>query len=193
MKLLIVQSSPFSCYALNLGSSLRLTDQVSHPHKTTCKIILLHILIFTISDLKRKTKNSELKGSSIHRILPEFLFVRVVLKYLNFATFSPLYCDNVAHSDFKFITGNRYKMAFILQPCLGPLEEGAHSQKFPDSCVLHTHWSNPSHRVLYRLRNKPIETGSKTQGKEKESCVNGRLMQLQHNISCYEKIRLHGT
>jgi len=32
---------------LSLRSSLNVRDQVSHPYKTTCKIIVLYILIFT--------------------------------------------------------------------------------------------------------------------------------------------------
>jgi len=41
----ILISTLFS-YTLNLRSSLTLRDQVSHPYKTTCKNIILHIFIF---------------------------------------------------------------------------------------------------------------------------------------------------
>ena len=39
---------------LSLRSSLNVNDQVSHPHKTTGKIIFLYILIFKILDSKMK-------------------------------------------------------------------------------------------------------------------------------------------
>ena len=41
---------------LSLRSSLYVSDQVSHPHKTTCKIIVLYILIFIFLDSKLKDK-----------------------------------------------------------------------------------------------------------------------------------------
>ena len=44
-------NTPFS-NALSLRSLLNVSDQVSHPYKTTDKIIVVHILIFIFSDSK---------------------------------------------------------------------------------------------------------------------------------------------
>jgi hypothetical protein len=46
---------PFSCF-LNLCSLLRVTHQVSHPYKTTGKILVLYISIFMYSDRKEDAK-----------------------------------------------------------------------------------------------------------------------------------------
>ena len=43
---------------LSLRSSLNVSDQVSHPHKTTGKIIVLCILIFQFLDSKLEDNNS---------------------------------------------------------------------------------------------------------------------------------------
>jgi hypothetical protein len=63
-----MQSSPLPCYLISLGpqyptqhfilgnlslhSSLNVSDQLSHPHKTTGKIVVLYNLIFTFFDSK---------------------------------------------------------------------------------------------------------------------------------------------
>jgi hypothetical protein len=47
---------------LSLLSSLSVRGQVSHPYKTTCKSIILNILIFNLLDMGGKT-DSELKDS----------------------------------------------------------------------------------------------------------------------------------
>jgi hypothetical protein len=47
----------------NLCSCLKVTDQVSLPHKTQGKSIVLYISIFTFLQADRKTKDSELHGS----------------------------------------------------------------------------------------------------------------------------------
>jgi hypothetical protein len=67
MKLLIVQFSSTSCYfgpsvlcstvfSISLCSSLNIRDKVSHPHKTTGKIMVLYILIFTFLGSRRDDK-----------------------------------------------------------------------------------------------------------------------------------------
>jgi hypothetical protein len=72
VQLLIMQFSLTSCHlsllgpnillstlfsnTLNLCSSLKVRDKVSHPYKTRCKIIVLYILIFTFLDSRREDK-----------------------------------------------------------------------------------------------------------------------------------------
>src|SRR5215510_1501782 len=43
--------------ALSVCSSLNVSDQVSHPYKTTVRIIVLHILIFKILDSNLEDKS----------------------------------------------------------------------------------------------------------------------------------------
>jgi hypothetical protein len=73
VNLLIVQLPPFSCYLILLGPtillrtlfsntfslccSLNVRDQVSHPYKTTGRIMVLCILTFTFLDSRRKDKS----------------------------------------------------------------------------------------------------------------------------------------
>jgi hypothetical protein len=72
IKLLVMQSSPLPCTSsllgpnillrtlfsktLSLHSSLSVSDQVSHPYKTTGNIIVLFILIFTLLDSTQEDK-----------------------------------------------------------------------------------------------------------------------------------------
>jgi hypothetical protein len=65
MKHLTVQFSPTSCHFISLRSKYspehhqstflaRRRHQVSHPYRTTGKIIVLYFLIFTFSDSRRE-------------------------------------------------------------------------------------------------------------------------------------------
>jgi hypothetical protein len=72
MKLLTVQLSPFYCYFIPLWSkysprtlfsniliicsSLNVRDQVSHPYKTTGRVMVLYILTFTFLDTRQEDK-----------------------------------------------------------------------------------------------------------------------------------------
>jgi hypothetical protein len=55
----ISSSVPCSLFSntLSLCSSLNARDQVSHPHRTTCKIIVLHVLIFKFFDNRREDRS----------------------------------------------------------------------------------------------------------------------------------------
>jgi hypothetical protein len=50
-------------YTLSLCSSLNVRDNVSHPYRTTGKIIVLYILICTFFTADEKTEGSGLNGS----------------------------------------------------------------------------------------------------------------------------------
>jgi hypothetical protein len=72
MKLLVMQFSPFTSSlfgpniplstlfsnTLSLRSSLNVRDQVSHPYRTTGKIIVLYILTFKFLTADEKTEAS---------------------------------------------------------------------------------------------------------------------------------------
>jgi len=68
-------------YILSLCSSLNKRDQVSYPYKTTGKIIVLYILIFTILEAMWKTKDFALNYSKYS--LPAICqFFQEYLQYL---------------------------------------------------------------------------------------------------------------
>jgi len=92
----ILLSTLFS-HTLSLCSSLNVSDQVSRPY-TTCKIIVLYILILKFLDSKLEDKRF---SSEWQQAFPEFniqcvpisswielWFVKVVPKYLNSSNFS---------------------------------------------------------------------------------------------------------
>jgi hypothetical protein len=80
MTLLIMQFSPTSRHfislrskyfqhpvlsTLSLCSSLNVRDQVSHPYRTTGRIIILCIVIFMFWAAEKKTEGSGLHGSRL--------------------------------------------------------------------------------------------------------------------------------
>jgi hypothetical protein len=65
----ILLSNLFS-NTLSPRSSLSVRDQVSHPYRTTAKIIVLHILIFMFLDGRRERRQKLLEW--MVRALPEF-------------------------------------------------------------------------------------------------------------------------
>jgi hypothetical protein len=60
----------------SLLSSLNVSDQVSHPYKTTCNVIFLYILIFICLDSSGGHTNLHLR---LLQIIIEFVDVFVVL------------------------------------------------------------------------------------------------------------------
>jgi hypothetical protein len=84
MKLLNMRFSPTSCQSLfgpnillsilfsntlSIGSSLNVRDKVSHPYRTSGKIIILYIVIFTSFDSRREDKRL---WTEWQKALPEF-------------------------------------------------------------------------------------------------------------------------
>jgi hypothetical protein len=47
---------------LNLCSSLRVSGKISHPHKTTGKIMVLYIFVFKFLERRWQDKHCELNG-----------------------------------------------------------------------------------------------------------------------------------
>ena len=74
---------------LSLRLSLKVTDQLAHPHKTTTKIIILYILTFVFSASKRQDKR---------QTFPELIYSTI-----NFSMCAILiyYCRSKIHV-FKF-------------------------------------------------------------------------------------------
>jgi hypothetical protein len=89
----ILLSNLFS-NTLNLCSSLNVRDQVSHPYKTTGRIIVLYILIFTYLYLQTEHERfwtaqyQAFPKLSVTLISYMQYFDMFVLKYFNFSTFS---------------------------------------------------------------------------------------------------------
>jgi hypothetical protein len=86
----ILLSTLFS-NTLSLCSSLNVRDQVSHPYRTTCKIIVFYSLIFTFFRQQTEWQNilywmvgsTTRIQSSLNFLWIKFSFLTVTLKYLN--------------------------------------------------------------------------------------------------------------
>ena len=82
---------------------LIVSDQVAHPYKTTGKVIVLYNMIFIFLDNKLEDNRfcTEWWQAFPHFSLllisswMEFLFIRVVPKYLNFPLFQRMYYQSL--------------------------------------------------------------------------------------------------
>jgi hypothetical protein len=80
---------------LTLCSSHNVKDQVSHPHKTKGEIMVLHILIFTISDSRHTHHKSSVEGTRCLTYLP-----------VQFSRQSRLVCDAMTLSIRKIFSSD---------------------------------------------------------------------------------------
>jgi hypothetical protein len=98
---------------LSRCSSLNVSNKVSHPYKSTDKIIVLYILIFIFLDSNLQDKRFCTEWLQVFRksqpalnFMLNRIFIKVVPKYFKFyilskEILSPLYCDRVLYSDLK--------------------------------------------------------------------------------------------
>ena len=100
-------------YTLSLCSSHHMIDQISHPYKTSNKIIILYIVLYIFGYQTARQKilhqmMASIPWLSLFSISSwiEFWFISVVPKFLSCPPFQRIcykyiYCDFVLHSDLK--------------------------------------------------------------------------------------------
>jgi hypothetical protein len=107
---------------LSLSSCVNVCDQVSQPYKITGEVIIRCILIYKFleSRLEDKIFSTEwqqaLPDSNLLSISSwiEFLFVRIVPKYLKYSTISKeLSVDHIVTSSCILISRHDYVLSFI--------------------------------------------------------------------------------
>ena len=110
----VIPLSILSSNTLSLSSSLNVSDQVSHPYKTTGKIIFQYTLIFIFSDNKLEDKifcTEWQQAFSDYNLLlisswTKFWFVKVVLKFWTVPPiqrnyYQTFHCNFVLHYDLE--------------------------------------------------------------------------------------------